>query len=100
CDLPTDIVLRSSDGIRFGAHSRNLEIYSDGFPKANSVTHTTEVVELPEDSDVVSLLLKFMHHQPQPDLELLASKLLIKFANAAEKYGIYCATGVCKVMIG
>ncbi|KAJ3837721.1 hypothetical protein EV361DRAFT_278567 [Lentinula raphanica] len=100
CDLPTDIVLRSSDGIRFGAHSRNLEIYSDGFPKANSVTHTAEDVELPEDSDVVSLLLKFMHHQPQPDLELLASKLLIKFANAAEKYGIYCATGVCKVMIG
>ncbi|KAJ3776095.1 hypothetical protein FB446DRAFT_722769 [Lentinula raphanica] len=100
CDLPTDIVLRCSDGIEFGAHSRNLEIYSDGILNVNSVTHTTGDVELPEDSDVVLLLLKFMHHQPQPDLELLASKLLIKFANAAEKYGVYCATGVCKVMIG
>ncbi|KAF8825091.1 hypothetical protein HHX47_DHR7000341 [Lentinula edodes] len=100
CNLPTDIVLRSSDGTRFGAHIRNLEIYSDGFPMANSVVNSHEDVELSEDSDVVMLLLKFMHHQPQPDLSLLASKLLIKFANAAEKYGVYCATGVCKVMIG
>ncbi|KAJ3906685.1 hypothetical protein F5879DRAFT_621508 [Lentinula edodes] len=91
-----DIVLRSSDGTRFGAHIRNLEIYSDGFPMANSVVNSHEDVELSEDSDVVMLLLKFMHHQPQPDLSLLASKLLIKFANAAEKYGVYCATGVCK----
>lgn len=67
---------------------------------ANSVVNSHEDVELSEDSDVVMLLLKFMHHQPQPDLSLLASKLLIKFANAAEKYGVYCATGVCKVMIG
>ncbi|KAJ3734271.1 hypothetical protein DFJ43DRAFT_1171538 [Lentinula guzmanii] len=94
CNLPTDIVLRSSDGIRFGAHSKNLEIYSDGFPIADSVARSTEDIILPEDSDVVLLLLRFMHHQPQPDLSLLASRLLIKFANAVEKYGVYSATGV------
>ncbi|KAJ3848653.1 hypothetical protein EV368DRAFT_86381 [Lentinula lateritia] len=88
CNLPTDIVLRSSDGTRFGAHVRNLEIYSDGFPKANSVVNSHEDVELSEDSDIVMLLLKFMHHQPQPDLSLLASKLLIKFANAAENISV------------
>ncbi|KAJ4477140.1 hypothetical protein J3R30DRAFT_3482856 [Lentinula aciculospora] len=99
CNLPTDIVLRSSDGTRFGAHTRNLGIYSHGFPKADSVVHTKDEVVLSEDSDVLMLLLKFMHLQPQPDLSLLSSKLLIKFANAAEKYGVYCATGVCKVMI-
>ncbi|KIK53873.1 hypothetical protein GYMLUDRAFT_49167 [Collybiopsis luxurians FD-317 M1] len=99
CHLPTDIVLRSCDGVRFGAHTRNLELYSDGFPKADSVMLTRDDVELQEESDVVILLLKFMHHQPQPDLSLLASKLLIKFANAAEKYAVYSATGVCKLMV-
>lgn len=100
CTLATDIVLSSSDGVRFGAHTRNLEIYSDGFPSVDAVRNSGEDVMLSEESDVLMLLLKFLHKQPQPDLSLLASKLLIKLANAAEKYGVYCATGVCKVMVG
>ncbi|KAF5379257.1 hypothetical protein D9757_010682 [Collybiopsis confluens] len=87
------------DGVRFGAHSKNLAWYSDGFPETDSVQLTKEDVELSEDSEVVMLLLKFMHHQPQPDLSLLSSSLLMRFANAAEKYALYSATGVCKLMV-
>ncbi|KAE9387726.1 hypothetical protein BT96DRAFT_1078971 [Gymnopus androsaceus JB14] len=45
CTLATDIVLRSSDGVRFGAHTRNLEIYSDGFPSVDAVRNSGEDVD-------------------------------------------------------
>ncbi|KAF5344415.1 hypothetical protein D9758_015470 [Tetrapyrgos nigripes] len=62
-------------------------------------TDESKDVYLPEDPDVIQLLLKFMHHQPQPDLRLISSNLLLRFANAAEKYKVYCATGVCSVVL-
>ncbi|KAK7028159.1 hypothetical protein VNI00_014974 [Paramarasmius palmivorus] len=100
CKLSTDIVFRSSDGRRFGAHSRNIEIYSDGFPIRGSVTtEKREDVVLSESSDVVHLLLQFMHNRPQPDLRSTPFELLSKLAEAAQKYCVYSAIGICKLLM-
>ncbi|KAF6746333.1 hypothetical protein DFP72DRAFT_1076536 [Ephemerocybe angulata] len=45
CQIPVDLVLRSSDKVLIGAHKANLETYSDGFPSADSVDDTREPVK-------------------------------------------------------
>ncbi|KAK7435217.1 hypothetical protein VKT23_019786 [Stygiomarasmius scandens] len=108
CFLPVDLIIRSSDGVRLGTHRNNLSVYSTGLlpSEANPTTpqkfdpaNQSQDIVVQEDSEVVQLLLKFMHHQPQPDLRLISSGLLLRFANAAEKYHVYCATGVCRIAV-
>ncbi|THU82841.1 hypothetical protein K435DRAFT_807969 [Dendrothele bispora CBS 962.96] len=115
CSLSVDIVLRSSDGVRIGTHRSNLSAYSKGLlptaptapsqsdsnnpPNSSNLTDESQDVVLPEDSEVIQLLLKFMHYQPQPDLRLIGLNLLLRFANAAEKYHVYSATRVCYIVI-
>ncbi|THU82842.1 hypothetical protein K435DRAFT_971807 [Dendrothele bispora CBS 962.96] len=108
CTHPIDIIVRSSDGVRIGTHKSNLFACSKGLVPAtsrldsfgsSSHTNTLQDVVLPEDSEVIQLLLKFTHYQPQPDLRLIGTNLLFRFANAAEKYCVYSATGVCNIVM-
>lgn len=52
-------------------------------------------VHLPENDEVVTLMLKFMHKQRQPDLWKLEFRVLKGLAEAAEKYFIYSAIDIC-----
>ncbi|KAF8957581.1 hypothetical protein BDZ97DRAFT_1845689 [Flammula alnicola] len=100
CDLAVDVILRSSDGERFGAHSLNLQQYSDGFPIAESVTLDGADENQPilsEDAETLRLMLHFMHHTRQPDLNSLEFKTLASLAEGVEKYFIYSAMGLCYV---
>ncbi|KAK7022024.1 hypothetical protein VNI00_017057 [Paramarasmius palmivorus] len=88
CTAPVDIVLRSSDGKRFGTHKKNLEVFNDGFPYSDSVVHEPdEDVTLTEHSKHLQLLLRFSHSIDQPDLELKNMKAALEFARVADKYG-------------
>ncbi|KAF5372698.1 hypothetical protein D9615_009855 [Tricholomella constricta] len=99
CNLPVDIILKSGDGIKFSAHSKNLENYSEGFPPAifTSSSGVTPIVQIEEQSDIVELLLGFMHLKPQPEISNLPITVLEALANAAEKYFIHSAIPICKV---
>ncbi|KAJ7123784.1 hypothetical protein C8R43DRAFT_1135837 [Mycena crocata] len=78
CTLEADVLLRSSDGVLYAAHSKNLELYSDGFPPASFAG--ADEIRQPDSSN----------------FELLAG-----LAEAAEKYMVYSesAMEVCKIQM-
>jgi hypothetical protein len=100
CNIPVDLVLQSSSGDKVGAHKRNLHTYGDGFPLSDSVVTVDVASDIPvlsESTEVLLLMLWFMHHVPQPDLQSLPFDTVAQLADAAEKYFIYSAIGVCKI---
>ena len=88
--------LNSADGQVFGAHQRNLEVFSDAFPTAGSTT-ANEVVNMEENAEVLQLMLQFMHNTRQPDLNKTPFSTLAPLAEAAEKYMIYSAMQICHI---
>jgi hypothetical protein len=88
------VKLNSSDGQVFGAHQRNLEVFSDAFPMAGSTT-AKEVVTLEENAEVLQLILQFMHNTRQPNVSKLPFSTLAPLAEAVEKYMIYAAMQIC-----
>lgn len=100
CHIPTDIALRSSDGITFGARVRNLEVFSEAFPVTqHTALPVAEVVQLPETSQTLSLLLKFMHHKTQPHCDGEDFPTLLGLAEAVEKYGVHSASEACRMLM-
>ncbi|KAJ7077436.1 hypothetical protein B0H15DRAFT_789674, partial [Mycena belliarum] len=84
----------------YEAHSKNLELYSGGFPPSSLVTvggNEREVVQVTECSAVLALLLQYVHNQRQPDSSKFDFKTLDGLAEAAEKYLVYSAMEVCKL---
>ena len=94
-----DLILESSDGVRYGAHKKNLERYSDGFPIAEATNSHNEVVALSERSSVLQLLLQFMHNTRQPELKNLPFSTVESLAEAVEKYMVFSAIQVCKMQM-
>ncbi|KAF9457637.1 hypothetical protein BDZ94DRAFT_1338481, partial [Collybia nuda] len=82
-----------------GTHSQNLEMYSAGFSPSifRSKVESLEVVKIPEDSDVVFLLLRYMHFCPQPETSAFLFSTTERLAYAVEKYMIYLAMEVCRL---
>ncbi|KAL0569822.1 hypothetical protein V5O48_012140 [Marasmius crinis-equi] len=95
CAIPVDVVLQSSDGKLLGAHSKNLEWFTDGFPLSGS-TIPSEVVPLDDKGDTLLLFLKFTHNHPAPDLSGLDIDGLIDLAEVADKYCNYFALSACR----
>jgi hypothetical protein len=93
-------MLRSCDGVIFKFYRKNLECFSEVFGDAQGISLSCpvegEIVDLPETSDVLDLLLQFMSRQPQPDLTSLDFPLLAALAEAAEKYLLYAALTLCR----
>jgi hypothetical protein len=89
--------VKTGDGNILGAHSENLGALSRSFPQPAAVPGASlPVTTVNEDSDVVELMLKFMHYMPFPDLSELPIDLLTRLADAAEKYEIYSAMSTCR----
>ncbi|KAJ7276715.1 hypothetical protein C8J57DRAFT_1713982 [Mycena rebaudengoi] len=101
CNLPADVVLRSSDGMLFNAHTKNLETFNGGFPPLSFINATEhdekEIVEVTERATVLALLLRYMHNERQPDSGQFTFETLAGLAEAAEKYQVYSAMEVCKI---
>ncbi|KAF8981530.1 hypothetical protein BDQ17DRAFT_1438373 [Cyathus striatus] len=88
----------SSDEKQFGAHKRYLEFFSEEFPPADlSSRKICESVQIPEDSTVLDLMLRFMHrNQRHPDLSGVSIRTLLKLSEAVEKYEFFGALELCK----
>ncbi|KAF8637692.1 hypothetical protein AX16_010767 [Volvariella volvacea WC 439] len=110
CSYNIDYVIKSSDGIFFGAHSAILLMHSDNMvpvpppgydptsdPKPNS--ETLHEITLPEHSEELSLLLGFMHPGPLPNIQdkRIPLEVVVNLIKAAEKYRVYAAIEMCKV---
>ncbi|KZT69452.1 hypothetical protein DAEQUDRAFT_745253 [Daedalea quercina L-15889] len=91
-----DVTISSSDGVLFKLHRKNLEVYSEGFPGTDVPVHG-EVVALTEKASTLELLFQYMYRERQPDLGKVHLDELALLAEAAEKYLVYSAMGVCKV---
>lgn len=94
----SDITISSSDGVLFKVHKRNLAAHSEVFPEGDLATND-EVVLLTEESSTLELLFQYMYRQPQPDITELPFERLSKLAEAAEKYRVFSAMEICRVMM-
>lgn len=101
CAADYDITLRSSDGILFKVHRRNLEVHSEVFAGADAISPDgssgDEAVSLSETSTVLDLLLQHMYRGPQLDLRKIDFKSLAGLAEAAEKYQVFGASNICQM---
>ncbi|EEB90248.1 hypothetical protein MPER_11564 [Moniliophthora perniciosa FA553] len=97
CKLPIDVFLLSSEGERFGAHRRLLEIFNPDLtiikPKDQ---RQLAVVKLPESAKIVALLIKFSHNYPHTHLATRSIDTVFDFVVAAEKYGNQFAVEACE----
>ncbi|KAF8829799.1 hypothetical protein HHX47_DHR2000057 [Lentinula edodes] len=97
CSLTVDVILQSSDGKQLGAHSKNLELFTDAFPVAGSTLppHDGEVVKLTESAEILRLVLSYTHNTPPPDLSSLDLDTLLLLGEVViKKYGMHLA-GEC-----
>jgi hypothetical protein len=97
--LEIDVILESLDGVQYGTHTKNIEAFTGSFPPSEACNPNSppDVVSLPESSDVVSLLLQYIHHQRHPDPAEFKFDVLSRLADAAEKYMVFSAIEVCKI---
>ena len=96
CSLPVDVVFRSVDGMLLGAHSKNLDSFTEGFPLAGSTTENNLIVPLSERGETLRLFLRFTHNQSAADLSNLDIDSLLEFAEVADKYGCHFALAACR----
>ncbi len=89
-----DVVILSSNGIKFHLHKRNLECTSGGFPPAETPTNG-EVVRLSEPSATLELLFQYIYPRQHPTLRGIQFDQVLALAEAAEKYEVFAAMSVC-----
>ena len=58
-----------------------------------------EVIQLPEKSVILDLLFQFCYPERHPELNDLAFDILAELARAAEKYKVFSAISICKIVM-
>ena len=107
-ETSADLILRSSDDIRFFVRTQDLSAHSTIFAAAGecsgSETVATkgngsalDIVDVSESSTTLETLLQFMRRQPQPDVAAMDFEMLSSVAEAAEKYEVYAAIQVLTI---
>ncbi|KAF7372852.1 hypothetical protein MSAN_00491200 [Mycena sanguinolenta] len=91
-----DVTLKSSDGVLFRIHRKNLEVCTEGFPPSE-ISSEGEVVELTETSVTLEIPFQFMYPQRHPALDTTSSEVLEPLAEAAEKYQVFPAMNICHI---
>ncbi|KAJ7146977.1 hypothetical protein C8R44DRAFT_758542 [Mycena epipterygia] len=102
CAPDADITISSSDGVLFKVHRKNLELHCDIFANAADTTRPEtgeDIVHLSERAEVLDLLFQYMYRQPQPDLQVVEFSVFAGLAEAAEKYVVYSALTLCKMIM-
>ncbi|KAF7372859.1 hypothetical protein MSAN_00492000 [Mycena sanguinolenta] len=91
-----DVKFKSSDGVLFRVHRKNLEVCTEGFPPSE-ISSKGEVVELTETSVTLELLFQFMYPQRHPALDTTLFEVLEPLAEAAEKYQVFPVMNICHI---
>ncbi|KAJ6517072.1 hypothetical protein DFH09DRAFT_1048838 [Mycena vulgaris] len=94
-----DVTFKSSDGVLFHIHRKNLEVCAEGFPPGEISTSEGEIVELLESSITLELLFQFMYPQRHPALDTTPFEILHSLAEAAEKYQVFPAMNICHIRL-
>jgi len=96
-----DLIVESSDNVRFGVHKRNLATHSEvgllGEAIGAGNEGDVETVCLTEASDTLELLFQFIYPQRQPDLQSISFERLSALSEAAEKYQVFSAMPICNI---
>ncbi|KAI0724672.1 hypothetical protein C8Q72DRAFT_857551 [Fomitopsis betulina] len=95
----SDLTIQSCDGQLFRVHQRNLHDWSDAFPGSEMPLQPKDIVCLSESAKTLELLFQFMYRQPQPDVQNLAIDQIASLAEAVEKYGVFTAQQVCRLVM-
>ncbi|KAJ7692754.1 hypothetical protein B0H17DRAFT_863712, partial [Mycena rosella] len=93
-----DVTFKSSDGVLFHTHRKNLEVCAEGFPPPG-ISTGNEVIELPESSVTLELLFQFMYPQRHPALDTTPFEILEPLAEASEKYQVFPAMNICHIRL-
>lgn len=104
CAQDADLSFLSRDGVVFRLHSKYLDVSAGGFPPTDLPQPTDDGEEptiplLTENSDVLDLLFQHTHPQAHPQLDGVDFNVLEDLANAAEKYLVYSAMEVCRLLM-
>lgn len=97
-DAQADVIFRSRDKVNFHIHKINLETSAEGFPPSQFSTQG-EIVPLTETAATLELLFCFVYPSEFPDLEDRDFETLYALAEAAEKYRVYAAMALCKILL-
>lgn len=93
----SDMTIRSSDGILFKVHRKNLEAHSEVFSAGEGIiNHPGDIVEMEERSEVLELFFQYFYRQRQPELSDLPFSTLADLAEAVEKYEVFSAMTICR----
>jgi hypothetical protein len=96
CSDDAEITFKSVDNVLFRIHKDNLQACTEGFSPPEGSTFS-EVVGLSEPASILTLLFQFIYPVPVPDLESTEASVLSALAEAAEKYQVYPAMGICRI---
>ncbi|KAJ7185023.1 hypothetical protein C8R46DRAFT_1026844 [Mycena filopes] len=93
-----DVIFKSSDGVLFRVHRKNLEVCTEGFPPGD-ISTMGDVVELTEASVTLELLFQFIYPQRHPALDTTPFEILEPLAEASEKYQVFPAMNICHIRL-
>ncbi|KAF9461018.1 hypothetical protein BDZ94DRAFT_1310989 [Collybia nuda] len=90
CDPAADVVFKSCDNVLFHIDRKNLEVTTGGFPPPGFRSEG-EYTELTESAATLELLFSFVYPSRHPPLMEVDFEVFADFAEAAEKYEVFCA---------
>lgn len=68
-------------------------------PSQPTTSTNNEIVTLSERSSTLDMLFHYIYRKPQPDITELSFEELSMLAEAAEKYHVYSAMEVCRILM-
>lgn len=84
----------------FQIHSKNLECTCGGFaPHGFAQDNEKELIVLSEDAATLEILFRFVYPREHPELDDIKFDLLLKVAEAAQKYLVFSALNICYVRL-
>lgn len=96
CNQEIDIIVKSSDYVHLGAHTRHLREFSNILSIANLQADGS--ICLPENSGVLRVLFECMH-PVRHDWIVWDIQFLLEVAEAGEKYGVIPVIDICSLLL-
>jgi hypothetical protein len=79
-------------------HKINITVSARGFAPPKFGTKD-EIIHLAETAKILELLFQFCYPNRHPDVEALEFDVLALLAEAAEKYQVFSAMNICRILM-